>query len=109
MHQRMVVRQRISHHKNHLSSRRVVLRAPIMHIRLITSLNLASKMRQVLMRVVIPRQQQFHRQITTRQRRFRNLTRRTLVNLLLLHQCPRLLVTTSPPLAVRYNYLSLSY
>jgi len=84
----MVVRRPTSRRKNHLSSRRVVHQVPTMHIRLITSLSLASKMRQALMRIVIPRQQQFHRRVTTRQRRFRNPTRRISVNLLLPHRRP---------------------
>lgn len=48
MHQRMVVRQPISRHKSHLSSRRVVRQTPTMRIQLITNLSLASKMRRAL-------------------------------------------------------------
>lgn len=103
MRQRMVVRRPISRHRNHLSSRRVARQALTMRIRRITSPSLASKMRQVLTRVVIPRQQRFHRRVITRQRRFRNPTRRTSVNLPLPHRRPRLPVTINPPLAVRYN------
>lgn len=97
----MVVRRPTSHRKNHLSNRRVVRQAPTMRIQLIINLSLASKMRQALTRIVIPQQQQFHRRVIIRQRRFRNPMRRTLVNLLLPHQHPRLPVTTNPPLAAR--------
>lgn len=101
MHQRMVVRRPTSRRKNHLSNRRVVRQAPTMRIRLIINLSLASKMRQALTRIVILQQQQFHRRVITRQRRFHNPTRQTSVNLLLPHRHPRLPVTTNPPLAVR--------